>query len=521
MPELCRNQHLKRLGEQEFDLLVIGGGATGAGIALDAASRGLSVALVERGDFVSGTSSRSSKLVHGGVRYLEAAITRLDPAQWRLVREALRERATLLSIAPHLVYPLRTLVPARSWYQLFRHRCGLWLYDRAAGQALIAPSTRVSRQQMLASFPHLDSTGLKGGIAYYDAGFDDARMAITVLLTAERQGAVIANYMEVKGFEKAGGRLCAAHAINRLDGSRHTVRARAIINATGPHSDRLRQLEQPGSKPHLTLSRGSHLVLDKSWTPASDALLIPATSDGRVLFVLPWQEHTLVGTTDVQVTLQDDLQPGHDEEQYLLQHLRQWFTTDISENDILARWAGLRPLVAATGTNTAGIVREHLIETDRKGLISVLGGKWTTYRKMAEEAVDQAIVTAGLKPSGPCVTAALKLLGAGGFTPDLAGQLALEFRLDEDIARHLAQAYGGLARKLLEHAGRQGCERLLPGHPYIRGEIDWARRHEMAMTTEDILYRRLRIGFLDAQAAGRLAADPLLQPPVSKGRKQL
>lgn len=505
MNKLCRNQQLDRLANQTFDLLVIGGGATGAGIALDAASRGLSVALVERGDFASGTSSHSSKLIHGGVRYLEAAITRLDLAQWRLVREALRERAILLDIAPRLVKPLRTLVPALSWYQLIKHRIGLWLYDRAAGRALIAPSTLLSRQQMLTSFPQLENRGLKGGIAYYDACFDDARMTMSLLLTAVQQGAVIANYMEVDSFEESNGRLCAAYAINQLDGRRHRVQAGAIINATGPYSDQLRKLEQPDSKPRLTLSRGSHLVLNKSLAPTCDALLIPSTSDGRVLFVLPWQNHTLVGTTDIPAKMQDSLQPSEDEEQYLLQHLQQWFTADINENSVLARWAGLRPLVAASSTDTAGIVREHLIETGSKGLISVLGGKWTIYRKMAEEAVDQAIATAGLQPTSPCITSTLKLLGAEGFTPELPRQLAAKFGLEKDIAQYLVQSYGGQAQKLLEQVEQQDHQRLLDGYPYIRAEVYWAREHEMAITSEDILQRRLRIGMLDEQIASRLA----------------
>lgn len=511
MKKLCRNQQLKQLGSQTFDILVIGGGATGAGIALDAASRGLSVALVERNDFASGTSSHSSKLIHGGVRYLEAAVTRLDLAQWRLVREALRERAILLDIAPHLIRPLRTLVPARSWYQLLRHRIGLWLYDRAAGRTLIAPSTLLSCQQMLASFPHLESTRLKGGVAYHDASFDDARMVISLLLTAVQRGAVIANHMETEGFEETNGRLSAARVTNRLDGSRHLVRARIIINATGPYSDHLRQLEHPANKSRLTLSRGSHLVLDKSWSPANDALLIPSTSDGRVLFVLPWQGHTLIGTTDVPASIQDDLLPARKEEQYLLDHLQQWFAVDTCTHNILARWAGLRPLIATSATDTAGIVREHLVETGRKGLVSVLGGKWTTYRKMAEEAVDHAIVTARLQPSGPCVTRTLKLLGTEGYTPGLAGQLMSGFGLAEDIALHLVHAYGGLAQTLLEHAGQQGHRRLLAGHPYIRAEIAWAREREMAVTNEDFLLRRLRIGMLDEQAACRLAARIALE----------
>lgn len=512
MSTLCRNQHLSRLGEQQFDVLVIGGGATGAGIALDAASRGLSVALVERGDFACGTSSRSSKLIHGGVRYLEAAITRLDPAQWRLVREALHERAILLNIAPHLVRPLRTLVPAHSRYQLLKYRCGLWLYDRAAGRAMIASSVRLSREQLLASFPQLDSDTLKGGIAYYDASFDDARMVITLLLSAVQQGAVIANHLEVTGFQHSNGRLCAAQGVNRLDGRPCTIRAHAIINATGPYSDRLRLLEHPDNPPRLTLSRGSHVILDRHWAPTDDALLIPSTRDGRVLFVLPWQSHTLVGTTDVPARLQDDPHPDTEEVHYLLEHLQRWFRCDISEQKIRARWAGLRPLLAAPQAGTAEIVREHMLETGPRGLISVLGGKWTTYRKMAEEALDRAIATAGLRPRNPCQTHTLRLLGAAGYSAGLAGQLATEFRLPEDSARHLAQAYGGQARELLEQAGAQGCQRLLPGHPYLKAEIDWARTREMAMTTEDILQRRLRIGFLNRQAADRLAADLLHKP---------
>ncbi len=380
---------------------------------------------MERGDFAGGTSSRSSKLVHGGVRYLEAAISRLDPAQWRLVREALAERAILLDIAPHLVQPLRTLVPAYSRYQLLKYRCGLWLYDRAAGKAMIAASSRLSQRQVLASFPGLKTQNLKGGIAYYDAQFDDARMVIELLLTAIRYGATIANYLEVIGFdEDDSGRLNGAFLHNRLDGSHCRVGARAIINATGPWCDRLRLLEHPDNPPLLTISRGSHLVLQNNWTPAADALLIPTTSDGRVLFVLPWQEHTLIGTTDVAAPLQDEPKPEQDELDYLLLHLQQWFKRPVEQNDIRATWAGLRPLLAQGAGDTARMIREHHIDTGRKGLISITGGKWTTYRKMAEETVDHAIAATGLKPRQGCTTDKIKLTGAAGFTPELARTLA-------------------------------------------------------------------------------------------------
>ncbi len=514
MNTLCRNRHLHRLEQQEFDLLVIGGGATGAGIALDAASRGLSVALVDRGDFSCGTSSRSSKLIHGGVRYLEAAVTRLDPAQWRLVREALRERAILLATAPHLVQPLRTLVPAYSWYQLARYRSGLWLYDRAAGRAMIAPSRFLTPRQLLAVFPQLKSRNLKGGVAYYDASFNDARMAITLLLTAVKQGATIANYLEVTGFTHSAGRLDAALVSNRLNGQQSRIRARVMINATGVHGDHLRQLEDRNSQPLLVTSRGSHIVLDQSWTGSGDALLIPATRDGRVLFVLPWLQHTLVGTTDVTAPILDNPVPDSSELDYLLEHLEQWLERPVKREQILASWSGLRPLLAeGHSTSTARVVREHRLETGCKGLLSVLGGKWTTYRKMAEQAVDHAIAVAGLKPSHGCHTEHLLLLGSEGYDPALADKLAQDYQLDEDVARHLAHAYGTRADELLGGASTEGRQRLLGGQPYLRAEVSWARRQEMAMTAEDILQRRLRIGFLDQQAAGRLAADPLLQQP--------
>ncbi|HEX7340942.1 MAG TPA: FAD-dependent oxidoreductase [Rhodanobacteraceae bacterium] len=500
MSDMQRAAHVSRLRHEMFDLLVIGGGATGAGVALDAASRGLSVALVERDDFASGTSSRSTKLVHGGVRYLEAAVTQLDRAQFHLVREALAERATLLTIAPHLVTPLRTVVPAYSWWQAMFYRAGLWLYDRAAGQAAIGRSHGVSKAAMLRAFPALRQRGLKGGVAYYDGQFDDARMAITLLLTAVRESAVVTNRMEVTGLLASADRLTGARVRDAVGGSTFEVHARAVVNATGPCSDAVRRMENPQAASLMEPSRGTHLALDAEWAPSGDGLLIPKTSDGRVLFMLPWQGRTVVGTTDVEADAEHAPAPTDAEIEYLLGQLGQWLTPAPDRADVRASWAGLRPLIAERAANTASIVREHHVEVGPRGLVSIAGGKWTTYRLMAEEAVDRVIATVGLTVRGACRTRTLPLVGAEGYRAQLADALAAQYSLDADIATHLAHAYGDRAWSLLDAAQADGTRRLVAGHPYIEAEVTWARDEEMALSADDVLARRLRLAFIDAAA---------------------
>ncbi|TAN04546.1 MAG: FAD-dependent oxidoreductase [Rhodanobacteraceae bacterium] len=501
MSGMNRAENRARLERESFDVLVIGGGATGAGVALDAASRGLSVALVERDDFASGTSSRSTKLVHGGVRYLDAAVMQRDRAQFHLVREALAERAILLDIAPHLVHPLRTVVPAYTLRQAIFYRVGLWLYDRAAGAAAIGRSHFLSRAQMLASFPRLKQRGLKGGVAYYDGQFDDARMALAVLATAARESALVVNRVEVVALREAGGRLAGAYVRDRLDGRSFNVHARAVVNATGPGSDAMRRMEHPEATPLLEPSRGTHLALDRAWVPKGDGLLIPKTPDGRVLFLLPWQGGALAGTTDVATAPSFDPEPTDAEIDYLLAQLGEWLQPAPDRAAVCASWAGLRPLIAEAATRTANIVREHHIEVGPKGLVTIAGGKWTTYRRMAEETVDRLVETAGLNAHSACRTRELRLVGAEGFDEHLPQALATRHHLDADIADHLAHAYGGLAEQLLEEAGAAGMRRLAADHPYIEAEVCWAQRHEMAITAEDVLARRMRLAFLDARAA--------------------
>lgn len=510
-----REENRRRLENESFDLLVIGGGATGGGVALDAASRGLSVALVERGDFAGGTSSRSTKLVHGGVRYLEAAVTQLDRAQFRLVREALAERAILLDIAPHLVRPLRTVVPAYSLFEALFYRIGLWLYDRAAGGAAIGRSHFLSRAQMLESFPRLRRAGLKGGVAYYDGQFDDARMALALLATANREGAVVANRLEAVAFQEAGGRLSGARVKDSLSGRQFDIHARVVVNATGPGSDALRRLENPAVEPLLEPSRGTHLAFDKDWAPAGDGLLIPETSDGRVLFMLPWQGRTIVGTTDVAAESSPDPQPTDEEVEYLFAQLDEWLEPAPDRDALRSSWAGLRPLIAAGTDSTAKIVREHHIEVGRKGLVTMAGGKWTTYRLMAEETVDRVIEERGLKTKNACCTRELPLVGAAGFHENLGRELASRFHLDADIADHLAHAYGDQAENMLSEASGGGTNRLVEGYPCIEAEVHWARHHEMALALEDVLERRLRLAFVDGAAAA--AARPRVEALFKSG----
>lgn len=504
-----RAQNLARLERETFDVLVIGGGATGAGVALDAASRGLSVVLVERDDFASGTSSRSTKLVHGGVRYLDAAVMHHDRAQFHLVREALAERAILLAIAPHLVRPLRTVVPAYTLWQAVFYRVGLWLYDREAGDASIGRSHFLSRSRLLASFPRLKRRDLKGGVAYYDGQFDDARMALAVLATAARESAVVANRVEVAALLQDDGRLTGARVRDRMAHRSFDLRASAVVNATGPGGDVVRRMEDPAAAPLLEPSRGTHVALEHAWTPEGDGLLIPKTSDGRVLFLLPWQGGALAGTTDVAATASCDPEPSDAEINYLLQQLGEWLQPAPTRADLRASWAGLRPLIAEAATRTANIVREHHIEIGPRGLVTISGGKWTTYRRMAEETVDRLIEASGLTPRSACRTRDLKLVGADGYDENLPQTLAAQHDIDPDIAAHLAHAYGGLAPSVLAEAGADGTRRLSDGYSYIEAEVAWARRHEMAMTAEDVLARRTRLAFLDTRAAA--AARPRVE----------
>lgn len=496
---------------QTFDLLVVGGGATGCGIAVDAATRGLSVALVERYDFAEGTSSRSTKLVHGGVRYLEAAVRRLDRDQYALVRHALHERGAFLRNAPHLTNPLPLVTPITSWWQVPYVYAGLKLYDLLSGGMSIGHSRLVGRAEALRRFPQLKAAGLKAGVVYYDGQFVDSRMNAALAMTARREGACVLNHVAVTALDHdAGGQVCGARLRDAIDGREWSVRARVVVNATGPFADSLRRMDDPAARPILKVSSGVHILLDRRFVPPDTGLLIPRTDDGRVLFILPWQGHAIVGTTDQTAEIVDHPAPSAADIAYLLAHVRRYFDVEVGAGDVKAAWSGIRPLVFdPKAKDTAQLARDHVIIDDPSGLITVAGGKWTTYRLMAEQTVDRAVARAGLA-AAPCRTHALRLLGGEAYSPHGHESLVRSHGLPDDVARHLNRSYGDQAPKVAALATAQGLTgRLHPDHPYVEAEVPYVMRHEAAERAADVLCRRLTLALVD-NAAARMVAPRVL-----------
>ena len=492
---------------ETFDLLVVGGGATGCGVALDAASRGLSVALVEGGDFASGTSGRSTKLIHGGVRYLEAALTRLDPVQYGLVRDGLYERAVLLRIAPHLCAGLSFLIPCYRWLDIPYLTCGVKLYDLLAGEGGLGPSRTVGRAEAQALAPTLARAGLKGGVVYRDGQFNDARMNLALAQTALGLGGALANHLRVEEFIRAGGRLTGARVRERFSGESWEIRARCLVNACGPSADGLRLLDDPQATPLLTVSSGVHIVLDRRFAPPEVGITIPKTEDGRVLFILPWQGHCLVGTTDEAAVPGEAPAATEAEIAYLLRHLNRYLDSRVERSDVRAAWSGLRPLLRDQGkSGTARLARDHLVEVSPSGLVTVVGGKWTTYRRMARDAVDCAIRTALLAPRGECQSDRIVLFGGERFAAGGGERLARRHGLPPEVARHLHESYGDRADEVAGLCRGALLERLAPGHPYLKGEVLYAVRREMAVSAADFLARRVPFALLDREAA--LTAAP-------------
>jgi glycerol-3-phosphate dehydrogenase len=515
-----RGDHRAALERSEpFDLLVVGGGATGAGVALDAVSRGLSVALVERDDLSSGTSSRSTKLIHGGVRYLEKAVKTLDRSQFALVRDALHERSVLIRNAPHLCHPLPLVTPLYSRLQVPYVMIGLKLYDLLAGRSNLRPSRFVNAKEAKRRFPQLKADGLRGGVVYYDGQFDDARMNVAIALSAAERGAVVLTHAEVTALHRDGGRLVGASVTDLVDGSVVDVAARAVVNAAGPYVDGIRLLDDASAEPMLTASSGVHIVLDSRFAPPDTGLLIPETDDGRVLFLLPWLGSTLVGTTDQSADVVDDPQATDEEIDYILRHVARYFDLPVGRDDVKAAWSGLRPLVTdPKAADTAGVSRDHVVHVADSGLVTIAGGKWTTYRRMAADAVDAAIASAGLRDASPSATVDLRLVGAERFDPN--GAAALEARgLESDVASHLHYAYGDRAAIVADLAASGLGERLASGHPFIEAEVAYAQRFELALGARDVLDRRLRLGFLDAAAAR--AAAPRVEALLAEGMQPL
>lgn len=384
-----RPQALRELASQTFDVCVIGAGATGAGCALDAQLRGLATALVDAADFGSATSSASTKLVHGGVRYLQEAVTHADVKQFHVVKHALRERARMLRNAPHLAHPLEFIVPCFTAFELAYYGIGMKTYEWIASHASLGRSRILSKTATLAEFPGLKSDSLRGSVSYWDGQFDDARFCIALAKTFANAGGETANYLRVVAFEKnSDGKLLAVVVDDRVSGQKLVIRAQRFINATGPFSDRLRALANPDAPIKLAPSKGVHILLPLEES-VSRALLIPKTEDGRVIFAIPWLGRLLVGTTDQEVDVEDELVVTQSEVEYLLRHLNHYSSRQYRIEDVVSVFAGMRPLVRSGHARTKELARDHVVEVDRAtGLISILGGKWTTYRYMAEQTID-------------------------------------------------------------------------------------------------------------------------------------
>ncbi|XP_043966139.1 glycerol-3-phosphate dehydrogenase, mitochondrial isoform X1 [Gambusia affinis] len=498
----------------EFDVLIVGGGATGTGCALDAITRNLKTALVERSDFSSGTSSRSTKLIHGGVRYLQKAIMKLDYEQYMMVKEALHERANLLEIAPHLSGPLPIMLPVYKWWQLPYYWAGIKMYDVVAGIHCLKSSYLLSKSKALEYFPMLNKDKLVGAIVYYDGQHNDARMNLAIALSAARHGAAIANYTEVvhllktKNQQTGREKLCGARCRDVLTGKEFDVRAKCVINATGPFTDSLRQMDKQETAKICQPSAGVHIVMPGYYSPDNMGLLDPATSDGRVIFFLPWEKMTIAGTTDTPTDVTAHPTPGEDDINFILREVRNYLSPDVEvrRGDVLAAWSGIRPLVTdPSSKDTQSICRNHIVSVSDTGLITIAGGKWTTYRAMAEETIDAAVKFLHL-PARPCRTVGLMLEGAKGWTPTLYIRLVQDYGMEEEVARHLATAYGDKAFDVAKMARVTGQrwpivgKRLVSEFPYIEAEVLYAIK-EYACTAIDVLARRTRLGFLNVQAA--------------------
>ncbi|KAK8865817.1 hypothetical protein IAR55_000964 [Kwoniella newhampshirensis] len=513
---VLRKDEGEKEGDDVFDLLIVGGGATGAGTALDAASRGLKVACVERDDFASGTSSKSTKLVHGGVRYLQKAIFELDYEQWKLVKEALRERRIFLETAPHLSAMLPILLPIYTWWQLPYYYAGCKLYDFLAGKENMESAYWMGKGKAMEAFPMLKSDGLVGGVVYYDGQHNDSRMNISLVMTAVQHGAIMANHVEVTALHKKpdpsrGGelRICGASLKDKLTGEEWDVRCRGVINATGPFSDGLRKLDEPTTQEIVAPSAGVHITLPNYYGPKTMGLLDPATSDGRVIFFLPWQGNVIAGTTDSPTTVSQNPIPEEKEIQWILDEVRNYLSPDVKvrRGDVLSAWSGIRPLVRdPAAKNTQSLVRNHMINTSKGGLLTIAGGKWTTYRAMAEETVDAAIKEFGLVATGRSQTDHIKLVGGHGWTKTMYIKLIQQFGLETEVAKHLAESYGDQAWAVAAMAKPTGYSwplhgiRLSPLYPYIEAEARYACRREYAMNAVDFVARRTRLSFLNVQA---------------------
>ena len=502
-----RDGNKQRLRTESFDICIIGAGASGAGSALDAALRGYRVALIDRGDFSGETSSRSTKLIHGGVRYLEQAIKKLDLAQLRQVRHGLAERRTVIRNAPHLAHPLALLTPVFSWFEGLYISIGLALYDFFAHDVTFPKGRWLNRRDALAAMPGL-TPRLHSAVQYYDGQLNDARYALALAHSADEAGVATANYVALTGFEHdAAGKLSTALVQDELTGESFAIRARVFLNCTGPYADAVRRMANPAVSDRIRPSKGVHIVLPRQTLQSDQAMLIPQTPDGRVVFAIPFEDNVFVGTTDDDYTQLDRepvLEPA--EVDYLLQTLAPYVARVPDKSEVRAGFGGIRPLIVSSRADTKTLLRDHEVEHDEQsGLLSLLGSKWTTYRLMAQDAIDRAGEQLGQPVAG--TTEHHLLVGAEGYQFDQWQALARDYGLPADVAQHLMRTYGSRADRVARLAADEPNlgERLHERLPMIGAEVLYQVRHEMAVTLRDVLARRWRLELSDWQLTGDVA----------------
>ncbi len=470
-----------------WDIVIIGGGASGLGAGVDAASRGYQTLVLEKYDFAKGTSSRSTKLVHGGVRYLAQG-------DIPLVLEALHERGLLKQNAPHLVKNLEFIIPNYDWWAGPFYTAGLKVYDLMAGKLGFGPSVHISKEETMQAIPNLVEAGLKGGVIYHDGQFDDSRLAVNLAQTITDKGGYVTNYSAVTALLKDENGMIEGVRFNDTEADNsYSVKARVVVNATGVFVDQIHAMDQPGMPKTVIPSQGVHIVLDKSFLPGDSAIMIPKTEDDRILFAVPWHDHVIVGTTDtpgVEATIEPRAQ--EQEVRFILDTAAAFLRKAPTRSDVLSIFAGLRPLAAPEqeGEETKEISRGHKLTISHSGLISIIGGKWTTYRRMGEDIVDKAMLLGGL-PSKTCMTQQMPIHGS----------VQTSFK-DNHLAVYGADA-AGIEGIIKQHS--ELAQPLHPDLPYIKAEVIWAVREEMAVCVEDFLARRTRALFLNARASMQMA----------------
>lgn len=512
-----RRDAMASIDGKSFDVCVIGGGATGSGCALDSQLRGLSTVLLEAGDFGCATSSASTKMAHGGVRYLEEAIRGLDPKEYAVLKRALHERIHMLRNAPHLTRTKCFVTPCFNWVDVAYLKAGLTLYDWIAGRDGLAPSEFISREEVLRRMPKLAHEKLVGAVVYADGQFDDARYNLALVETFCQAGGEALNYARVTGFAKnASGRIVAANVSCELTGGQFEVRARAFVNATGARADTIRAMASATLRPRMRPSKGVHILLPIDVFSSENAMLIPKTDDGRVLFAIPWFGRLLVGTTDDEVNAGDELYVTQTEVEYLLRYLNRFLEHPVSREQVLSGTAGARPLVSSgeESTDTKRLARDHEVEVEpQSGLVSILGGKWTTYRAMAEDTIDAVQTRLGGEGSN-CATLNHRLAGSENYSDSYLNSLVERFGVSAEVARHLAEKFGTRAERVtaLAAADVSLAKPIVEGAPPILAEVVYSARCEMAMTIEDVLARRTGLqlwSWKDAVAAAPRAGTLL------------